>query len=674
MYKNLDKCGISKDFKGRVSFTNRILYPSEPFKDRGLAAVPDKPKQVESTTNVIQEEPTSTNKRGRKSNKGFKVESAAIGGAAGFNSFGPGGMQGMAIGTATPYIGVLDGIIGKDDWYTKRKIYNDIYMYDLSGAVVDLIANLPFSDYTLVGINNPEIIDTYMKTIDNLHLPSLLPSITTDYLVQGAFCGSLSWDDANNRFAAIMPHDLLYCDIKNVNVFGVDPIIDVEIDPDMAELLADSSDPRVQRVKEILPDYIKQAGTSGKIELNPLSTMYIPRRGRSTSNEGNSYFNRIITVHLLEKALIKGTIESAQRRQRAITHIAAGSEDWEPTAAELSELANRFLSADIDPISGVVVTRNDVTVSDVKQGNDFWRWDEVFDFATNAKLRALGVTEDVLTGGSSFNSLEASISLFMDNISRTRDYITRQVFYDKLFPIIACKNNFIIEKNQHAVLSSGDNTDLSRYNGRIKRNRYGTLIGAGTMYGNNSSIFEVGDVTQYEMPTIQWNKQLKPKADKDYMSMLKDMQDAGLPISLRMLAAAGGENIDDLVLGMEDDNDLRLEIAEKKKELLDDAMKEKTAKFLGIENIEELIPAPEQPHDTFAKLEAFTKLNTGAVDRKKKARNLENLDGIYGVREYDSNGHRRILTAERKRQLEDKVHKNFDIAMKELAKKQDIIK
>lgn len=121
MYKNLDKCGISKDFKGRVSFTNRILYPSEPFKDRGLAAVPDKPKQVESAANIIQEEPTSTNKRARKSNKGFKVESAAVGGAAGFNSFGPGGMQGMAIGSATPYVGVLDGIIGKDDWYTKRK-------------------------------------------------------------------------------------------------------------------------------------------------------------------------------------------------------------------------------------------------------------------------------------------------------------------------------------------------------------------------------------------------------------------------------------------------------------------------------------------------------------------------------------------------------------------------
>lgn len=668
MYKNLDKCGIIKDIKGNYSFSNRILCPRVPKEERGLVSVPQTVVQAKKEEKV-EEKPISTKKR-----KGFKVQSAFPGANnTGFNQMGPGGMQGQTIGSATPYIGVLDGIIGKDDWFTKRKIYNDIYTYDLAGAVVDLISNLPFSDYTLVGVNNPEIIDTYMKTIDNLHLPSLLPSITTDYLVQGAFCGSLAWDEQNNRFSAIMPHDLLYCDVKNVALFGVDPIIDLEIDPDMADLLNNSSDPRVERIKKILPDYIQEAGTSGKIELNPLSTLYIPRRGRSTSNEGNSYFNRIITVHLLEKALIKGTIESAQRRQRAITHIAAGSEDWEPTAAELSELANRFLSADIDPISGVVVTRNDVTVSDVKQGNDFWRWDEVFDFATNAKLRALGVTEDVLTGGQSFNSLEASISLFMDNVSSTRDYITRQVFYDKLFPIIAHKNDFTIDKTKSQVLSNTGDKDLSIYGGRVKRNRQGMFVGAGSLQGHSSSIFEIGDVTQYAMPTIQWDKQLKPKVDKDYMDMLKNLQESGVPISLRMLAAAGGENIDDLVEGMEDDNDLRLEIAEKKKELIDEATKEQVAKFLGIENIDELLPQGESgPQDTFAKLETFAKLNGSATDRKRKFRNLEGIDEIYGVREYDSTGRRRILTPQRKRELENKVHQNFNIAMQELAKKQNI--
>ena len=664
MYNNLDKCGISKKIDGKFSFTNRILYPKVASESKGLVAIPQK----QTTAKVEENKVETTKPRGKK--KSFKIESAFPGGSStGFNQMGPGGMQGQTIGTATPYVGVLDGIIGQDDWYTKRKIYNDIYTYDLAGAVVDLIANLPFSDYTLVGINNPEVIDTYMKTIDNLHLPSLLPCITTDYLVQGAFCGSLAWDDQNNRFSSIMPHDLLNCEVKNVSLFGVDPIIDLELDPDMMELL-NTADPRVERIKKILPDYIREAASGGKIELNPLSTLYIARRGKSTSNEGNSYFNRIITVHLLEKALIKGTIESAQRRQRAITHIAAGSEDWEPTAAELSELANRFLSADIDPISGVVVTRNDVTVSDVKQGNDFWRWDEVFDFATNAKLRSLGVTEDVLTGGQSFNSLEASISLFMDNISSTRDYMTRQVFYDKIFPIIAHKNNFLVSKNKNQVLSSVDEgIDLSVYKGRIKRDRQGNFVGAGSFLGNSSSIFEIGDVTQYEMPTIQWDKQLKPKVDKDYMDMLKSLQDSGIPISLRMMAAAGGENIDELIEGMEDDNDLRLEIAEKKKDLIDEAVKAQAEKFLGIENIEEFLPNESEPQDTFAKLETFAKVNQGVTDRKKKFRNLENIDEIYGVREYDSNGRRRLLTAERKRELENKVHQNFNIAMNEYAKK-----
>ena len=258
----------------------------------------------------------------------------------------------------------------------------------------------------------------------------------------------------------------------------------------------------------------------------------------------------------------------------------------------------------------------------------------------------------------------------MDNISSTRDYMTRQVFYDKIFPIIAHKNNFLVSKNKNQVLSSVDEgIDLSVYKGRIKRDRQGNFVGAGSFLGNSSSIFEIGDVTQYEMPTIQWDKQLKPKVDKDYMDMLKSLQDSGIPISLRMMAAAGGENIDELIEGMEDDNDLRLEIAEKKKDLIDEAVKAQAEKFLGIENIEEFLPNESEPQDTFAKLETFAKVNQGVTDRKKKFRNLENIDEIYGVREYDSNGRRRLLTAERKRELENKVHQNFNIAMNEYAKK-----
>ena len=529
----------------------------------------------------------------------------------------------------------------------------------------NLISNLPYSNFNLVGLDDPAIIQGYLKAIDSLPMQDLLPAITTDYLVNGAFVGSLNWDKTANKFTCLLPHNLDNCDIYNVDLFGFEPVIDLELSEDLQSILDKKEDPRIRRILDRLPSYIKEANGGGKIELNPLTTMYIPRRGRSTDTMGSSYFNRILTIHLVEKALIKGTIESAQRRQRAIMHIAAGIQDsWEPTNEELNELANYFLAADLDPISGIVVTRNGVQISDVKQGHDFWAWDELFDFAVKAKLNALGVNESILSGDASFNTLEASISLFMDNISSTRDMIVQQVFYNKLFPIVAYQNNYLADKKQtNQVLSSANIT-----NPRIRMIGKNKVIGAS--YDKHSTLYEIGDLTQYAIPTVQFTKQLKPKADKDYMDILNALEEKGIPISMRMYAAAGGENIDDLVASMDDDNELRLEIADRKKELIDDAVEDNVEKYLGIENIDELLPQQDNMNDgsAFAAIKSYANLNKGIVDTKKKFRNLAHLDEIYGVREYDSEGHRRILTLEQKKKLENKIHKQMADALSKTIK------
>lgn len=635
MLKNIDRCGLYKNFDGTTQFQRKVTNPKTVISKK--VGVVKTIASTENSTKKIKEEPSTS----VSINKKHKIESAAM------NTVGVGinGVTGLALGTSTPYMRILDGIINEDDWTLKRNIYQDIYTYDLAGAVVDLIASLPYSDFNLTGIDDPAIVDGYNKAISGLHLDELMPAITTDYLVNGAFLGSLNWDDVNSRFTALMPHNLNDCEITDIGLFGVEPIIDIDLGEEFSELLAKRGDYRVDRIFEKLPPYLRDAASLGTIQLNPVTTLYVPRRGRSNSNIGNSYFNRILTIHLLEKALIKGSIESAQRRQRAIMHIAAGTEDWEPTTEELNELANYFQAADLDPISGIVVTRDGVNISDVKPGHDFWSWDETFDFAVNAKMRALGVNESILSGDATFNTLEAALSSFIDSISTVRDSLTKQVFTNKLFAITAYKNNYKITKKQtNEILSNVVNPLFGKH----------IVQAAGN---NNNENFDIGDLSQYQIPTVQWNKQLKPKADKDYLDILNQLEEKGIPISLRMFAAAGGENIDDLISNMDDDNDLRLEIAEKKKDLLDDAVKDKTEKFLGLENLEELLP--QQNNDLYAKLEAFTKENQGIVDTKHKFRNLANLDEVYGVREYDSNGKRRVLTATRKRQLTDKIHRQI---------------
>ncbi len=641
MLKNIDKCGFYKKFDGKIQFSPKISNPKSAVKKVVGTVVTTsqltEEKEENKKSNTVFN--TSTNK------KKYKTESAFAGAV---NTGLGGGISAFSFGTSTPYNRILDGIINEDDWETKRKIYNDIYTYDLAGAVVDLIANLPYSEFNLVGIDDPAIIEGYEKAIAGLHLDQLMPAITTDYLVNGAFVGSLNWDDVNSRFTALMPHNLDDCEIIDVGIFGAEPIINLELGDAFAEVMAKRGDPRVDRIINNLPKYLQDGMNSGSLELNPATTMYIPRRGKSDTNLGYSYFNRILTIHLLEKALIKGTIETAQRRQRAIMHIQAGIEDsWEPTSEELNDLASYFQAADLDPISGIVVTRNGVNISDVKQGHDFWAWDETFDFATNAKMRALGVNEAILSGDASFNTLEAALSSFIDNIATIRNRLTQEVFVNKLFAITAYKNNYRVDNKSNNVTQV-----LSRVN-PLK-----------TVAANINSNMDIGDLSQYQIPTVQWVKQLKPKADKDYLDILNDLSEKGIPISLRMFAAAGGENIDDLVAGMDDDNELRLEIAEKKKELLDDAQKEKTERLLGIENIDELLPQPDMDDGGFtAKLEAYTRENSGIINNKKKFRNLAKLDEIYGVREYDNAGHRRILTATRKKQLEDKIHNQMAEAL-----------
>jgi len=644
MLKNIDKCGLYKSFEGKVSFSQKISNP----KQRITSAV-----GVVKTSKDIEKETTSDPVEVKSPKKVDTKRKYKTTSAFNFNTDnGMGGISGMAIGTTTPYTRILDGIINEEDWETKRKIYNDIYTYDLAGAVVDLISNLPYSEFNLTGIDDPEIIEGYEKAISGLHLDQLMPAITTDYLVNGAFVGSLNWDDVNSRFTALMPHNLDDCEITDVGIFGAEPVIDLNLSEELSELFAKRGDYRIDRIIEHLPDYLKNTSgaTSGTIKLNPVTTMYIPRRGSSSSNLGNSYFNRILTIHLLEKALIKGTIETANRRQRPIMHIAAGTDTWEPTQEELQDLASYFQAADLDPISGIVVTRDGVQISDVKSKNDLWSWDETFDFAVNAKMRALGVNEAILSGDASFNTLEAALSSFIDSISTIRDTMTREVFTNKIFAITAYENNYKVtnKNNRTQVLSNVINPLFNKH-----------IHTAAVKLNSN---FDIGDLSQYQIPTVQWVKQLKPKADKDYLDILNDLAEKGIPISLRMFAAAGGENIDDLVASMDDDNDLRLEIAEKKKELIDDAMKDKTERFLGLENIDELLPQPESDsvdNGLYAKLEAYTKQNQGIVNNKKKFRNLAQLDEIYGVREYDNNGHRRVLTATRKKQLEDKIHKQI---------------
>lgn len=497
-----------------------------------------------------------------------------------------GGNYGMASSAVSPNmdVDVLDGLLSYKDATVVRKIYRDIYYHDvIAGGAVDIQSTLPFSSFSLTGLDDPKMLKAYHHSIENLSLKSLMPSLTVDYNVMGAFCGVPNFDPMEKIYKTMMPVNLDLCTMTANPFFNGDPIIDLKFTKDMQKFL-NSTDPRAKRIVAMMPDWMTTGIRQGTVMLDPTNVVYIPRRAFTTSNEGTSYFRRILPIFMLEKALLRGTIGQAYRRQRPIGMLTAGDEEWEPTNDELNSMVTMFMQADMDPVGAYVAMRQGVQYQEIRQGQDFWSYDNIFEFAAGAKMRGLGISEILLTGDANFNTMDAAMSVFIEGISNYRDRVTRELFYDRVFPVIAAANDFVKNKKHQfdtTNLEINSSDELPALRGRRGDGRrsgiyeYETRARNGDVRRHLEAVCdgslmrnpEIDDVSKYIMPQVHWHKQLKPKGDRDYLDLLSELQAKNVPISLRMYAAAAGLNLDDLLDATDEDLKIREELADYYKEV-----------------------------------------------------------------------------------------------------------
>lgn len=431
--------------------------------------------------------------------------------------------------------GLLEGIIEESSNQEIQAIYRDIYFHDpIAGAAVDLKATLPWSDFNLIGASDDQL-KVFMDTIERLNLKTLHVEMSTDQMVSGAFVGSLVYK--NGGFSDVIPFDYAYAKVTANPLYSEEPIIQMEVSPEL-KAFVNNNIPAVKEIHNRIPQDIMNAlRTAKEIDLDPLSTIYLPRTSLSTIQTGISYFRRIVPIYLLERVLYRGTISEATRRQRSTLHITAGDEDWIPTSDELSEIVGLFQSTEMDPISSVVATRNSIQTNEIRSAGDFWKWTDTADQLSFMKMRALGINESFLSGDSSYNSMETALSVFIEDLRTYRERETRRLYYDKLFPLIAVANNMY--KNENTVKAAKlQNTTLMK-----------------TLNDTNNLI----------IPEIHWHKPLQPEADQSYMEILNTLEEKGLPVPLRMWAAAGGYNLDKILNDQEADVKVTQRVNEYKK-------------------------------------------------------------------------------------------------------------
>lgn len=442
-----------------------------------------------------------------------------------------------AISTAaTRYITLLEGLLPEEE-YLMRQYYKDIYLYDsIAGSAVDMMSTLPFSDFSLSGLDD-SMLDTYNTAIERLNLRTIFPSMAVDYLVFGAFISTLVFRNSDRIFTDLIPYDMGQCTFEEMPIYGLDPLITVSLDNRMLNFLG-SNDPYIRQVRARLSPGLLRAFQSGAARLDPITTIFVPRR-TSTSIGPVSWIRRLIPIYLIEKVLYRGTYSEAARRQRGSLHVTAGTPDWEPTPTELDSITALFQQADFDPLGAIITTRQGVEMQEFRQGGEFWKWTDVAMTTAGMKLNALGINSAFMSGDTTVSNMEGALSVFTENMASFRQFVSQKFFNEKLFPIIATVNGFIDEKKA----PKGIQNKTAVYDGS---------------YENSAQYMELLENPNWlKMPQVIWHKDLSPKKDFSFLETLQQLTTQGVPIPLRVWASAGGLSLDSLMAAMPTDLDLR---------------------------------------------------------------------------------------------------------------------
>lgn len=424
--------------------------------------------------------------------------------------------------------------------------YRDIYLYDaVGGCAVNIQSSFPFSDWELRGLENDQL-KIYNDALERLSIRDLLPRISTAYLVDGFYAGSLIFDDQTRQFMDILSYDGLQCNIVASPFNNIDPEVTVHTSGMMQQFLSSHSQ-YVDKYLNQMPQGFIELLYNEKFVLDPISTLFLGRKCL-LDRAYTSYLQALIPTYLIEKTLFRGTLTEAQRRQRSTSHITAGDDTWTPTSAELMALVQQFQMSENDPNGAWVATRNAIQVNDVRPAGDFWKWTDTADQLMSMKLRALGISEAFLSGDASYSSSESAYSTFIETVSAYREHLTNKIFYSKIFPLIAVVKGLYKEGAKNRC----ENTVDFLYN---VTNRQDLL-----------------------MPTLHWHKELESREEDSQFDMLQNLSELGVPIALKTWISAAGLDFEALVRDLKEDEDVR--------EQLSQYMSKEAADEMGVEDDE----------------------------------------------------------------------------------------
>lgn len=451
------------------------------------------------------------------------------------NSCGTGG--GSGINRYSPVFERAEDPTLADDFLpadpqTQNKLWRQIVTMDpIAGPATEYWKDLAFGEKIILsGVDDPKAEQVYYDAIEASGIEPLMPDLLGNYLQYGSFVYHMIMDEAAGFWDETIVDDLDFCSIKVSRVPSQPPIIDLQPTQEDIEWATDP-DPRLKEQRmEIDPVLIKLMAAGNPIPLAPENTMFMARKADANDQYGTSYLTRILPFWIYEKALMDASVQGARRKAGPLYLVTA----WQDAApSELNILDEMFAAAEEDPVGGRVVTREGVNVDAIGGGGgDIWKWSDELEILSSMKMRALGISEALISGEATFNSMEAVLSVFLQKLKAVRRLFTQKIIIEKICRQIA--QNWGFYKTPQKQI---------RHGYRIARKK-----------GRHDA--------ELMLPVAEWDQPLEPTADREYFDMLQQLEEKNIPIPPPVWAQAAGYDLDKHLKAKEANLQLEKEILE----------------------------------------------------------------------------------------------------------------
>ncbi len=393
-----------------------------------------------------------------------------------------------------------------------NRIWREVYMRDAAiAAATDMYAELPWSKFDLIGLDDPAIRKVYEDQFNELDLVPKLQNFTRDYYITGELILHAVLNSRRGIWERVISHNPDYVEVKGLGLAFEQPLLWLRPTPEIRSLI-NSPDPRVREFHKLIPREILNAfRMNRKVSLDSLNTTYIPRLQNSYNVRGTSLYTRLFRVLMYEDFIVNASLAVAQRNAAPLRIFKLGDPDthWVPSPEVEQQFIEMLAMAEADPMAAIVMHHN-VSAELVGVSDRVLLISREWDFIERVKLLAMGVAKSFLVGETSFASSIAGMQMLLERLSALRYKFEQEWIIKKLCKPIAEIHKFYKRKPnelEHRI--------------RIERPEERTPI----------------------VPQLKWHKSLEPVQDVSVLGVWDRLYEYGL-LSERTYTAGAGIDLE----------------------------------------------------------------------------------------------------------------------------------